>query len=118
MPQFSFTGYGKRLTRAERKGFKRYDANATNPMMNLYLRPCECGGYYLTTEVKLLTYIFTFVPIHLTQLVFCVWDGGLKTFEISRRTVTAKYLPCGSAHSKIADDIFSKRGWQTPYPMV
>lgn len=102
-----FKGYGKKLTKTERKEFKRYEANATNPIMNLYLRDSEGYGYYLTTEVKLLPYILMFIPIHLTQLILCIWDGGLKTFEINGRVIMQDYLAWGSIRWKIANKILN-----------
>ena len=100
-----FKGYGKKLTKKEKKEFKRYTATASNPMINFYLREAEGGGYYLTEEIKLWFYILMFVPIHLTQLVLCIWDGGLKTFGINSRVVLQNYLPCGSARWKGANNI-------------
>ena len=102
-----FKGYGKKLTKTERKEFKRYEANATNPIMNLYLRDSEGYGYYLTTEVKLLPYILMFIPIHLTQLILCIWNGGLKTFEINPRLVMQDYLAWGSMRWRIANKILN-----------
>ena len=100
-----YKGYGTKLTKEERTGFERYEANATNPIMNLYLRDAEGGGYYLTTEMKLLPYIFMFIPVHLTQLVLCMWNGGLKTFEISSRLVMQDYFSWGSARWIAANKI-------------
>ena len=100
-----FKGYGKKLTREEKKEFKRYTATASNPMINFYLRKAEGGGYFLTEEIKLWFYILTFIPVHLTQLVLCIWDGGLKTFGVNSRIVLQNYLPCGSARWKGANNI-------------
>ena len=100
-----FKGYGKKLTKEEKKGFKRYISTASNPMMNFYLREAEGGGYYLTEEIKLWFYILMFVPIHLTQLVLCIWDGGLKTFEINSRVVLQDYYSWGSARWRVANNI-------------
>lgn len=98
-------GYGTKLTKEERKGFKKYSANATNPVINFYVKDAEGGGYYLIEEVKLWAYLLTFIPIHLTQLILCIWDGGLKTFEISGRIVVQDYLAWGSISWKAANKI-------------
>lgn len=98
-------GYGTKLTKENKKGFQRYTVSASNPMMNLYLKDAGGGGYYLTEEVKMWFYILTFIPIHLTQLVLCAWDGGLKTFEINGRIVSQDYLACGSVRWKAANEI-------------
>lgn len=98
-------GYGTKLTKEEKKGFKKYSANATNPVINFYVKDAEGGGYYLIEEVKLWAYILTFIPIHLTQLILCIWDGGLKTFEINGRIVVQDYLAWGSISWKAANKI-------------
>jgi hypothetical protein len=99
-------GYGIKLTKEEKKRFKRYSASACNPLINFYLKEAEGGGYYLTEEVKLWAYILTFIPIHLIQLILCIWDGGLKTFEISGRIVVKNdYLAWGSISWKTANNI-------------
>lgn len=98
-------GYGTKLTKEEKKGFKRYAATASNPMINFYLREAEGGGYYLTEEVKMWFYILMFLPVHLAQLALCIWDGGLKTFEINSRMVAQDYLSWGSVSWKTANNI-------------
>ena len=97
--------YGTKLTKEQRKGFKRYTSNTTNPIINFYLKEAEGSGYYLIAEVKLWAYILTFVPIHLVQLILCIWDGGLKTFEINKRVVVKDYLAWGSISWKVANKI-------------
>ena len=98
-------GYGKKLTREERKGFKRQLANATKIFINFYLKDAEGGGYYLNQEVTLWAYLILFIPMHLLQLLHCLWDGGLKEFEISGRLITCDYLSWGSQSWKIANKI-------------
>lgn len=100
-----FKEYGKKLTKEEKKEFKRYTATAANPMINFYLREAEGGGYYLTEEIKMWFYILSFLLVHLTQLVICIWDGGLKTFEINSRVILKDYLAWGSNSWKTANNI-------------
>lgn len=98
-------GYGTKLTKEEKKRFHRHSAGASNPLVNCYLKEAEGGGYYFIAEVKLWAYILIFIPIHLAQLVLCIWDGGLKTFEISGRMVLPDYLSWGSISWKVANNI-------------
>jgi hypothetical protein len=98
-------GYGIKLTKEEKKRFKRYSASACNSLINFYLKEAEGGGYRLIEEVNLWAYILMFIPIHLTQLILCIWDGGLKTFEISGRIGVQDYLAWGSIRWKVANDI-------------
>lgn len=99
-------GYGTKLTKEEKKEFKKYSPNFSNPLINFYLKEAGGGGYCLTEEVKLWVYILAFIPIHLVQLIICIWDGGLKTFEISGRIVVQDdYLAWGSISWKAANKI-------------
>lgn len=97
--------YGIKLTKEQRKEFKKYTPNATNLIINFYLKEAEGGGYYLIEEVKLWAYILTFVPIHLAQLILCIWDGGLKTFEINKRVIVTDYLAWDSIRWEVANKI-------------
>lgn len=99
-------GYGTKLTKEEKKKFtRRYPNLAQNPFINLYLKDADGGGYHIVQEVQLWLYLFTFIPLHLTQMVLCIWDGGLKTFEIANRYITCDYLSWGSPSWKIANEI-------------
>ncbi len=30
-------------------------------------------------------YLILFIPVHVLQVLWCLWDGGLKEFEINKR---------------------------------
>lgn len=36
-------------------------------------------------RIPLWFYLITFIPVHLLQALWCMWDGGLKEFEFSGR---------------------------------
>lgn len=55
--------------------------------------------------MKMWAYILIFIPIHLIQLILCLWDGGLKTFEINERVIIQDYLSWGSVSWKTANNI-------------
>lgn len=99
-------GYGTKLTRKEKKEFtRRYPYLAQNPFINMYVSDAEGGGIYIRQEVQLWFYILIFIPLHLIQVIICLWDGGLKTFEIANRYLTCDYCPWGSPNWKIANKI-------------
>ena len=101
-----YKGYGTKLTREEKKEFtRRYPNLAQNPFINLYVRDAEGSGFYLTQEVQLWFYLLMFIPLHFTNIFICMWDGGLKTFEIMDRKLTVDYLSWGSPSWKIANSI-------------
>lgn len=37
-------------------------------------------------------YLITFIPIHLVKAIYCMWNGGLKEFEIEGRYLGDNYL--------------------------
>lgn len=43
---------------------------------NGFRRDCKVGWF---------AYLILFLPLHLVQLFVCLWDGGLKEFEICDR---------------------------------
>lgn len=102
-----YKGYGTKLTREQRMEFGKYTHGAkwAKRFMNYYLREADGGGFYLTEEVKMWFYILVFIPIHLLQILHCLWDGGLKTFEIADRKVGNDYLAWGSKSWEMARKI-------------
>ena len=42
-------------------------------------------GFRRTCQIGLIAYILMFVPAHLLMALYCMWDGGLKEFEIASR---------------------------------
>ena len=64
-----------------------------------WLRPF-CS-YTLTKEderfkreqrIPLWFYLIIFIPAHLIQALYCMWDGGLKDFEFAGRYLGGDYL--------------------------
>lgn len=43
------------------------------------------GGFRRTCRIGLIAYILIFIPAHLLMALYCMWDGGLKEFEIEGR---------------------------------
>ena len=43
-------------------------------------------------RIPLWLYLIIFIPGHLLQALYCVWDGGLKEFEIAERYLGGDYL--------------------------
>ena len=42
-------------------------------------------GFRRDCKLSWLVYLLLFLPMHLLQVFACVWDGGLKEFEIEGR---------------------------------
>ena len=50
------------------------------------------NGFRRDCKVGLLTYLLLFLPFHLIQLFVCLWEGGLKEFEIAKRRIGGDYI--------------------------
>ena len=56
---------------------------------------CNCytierdADVILTARVKRLIYILLFIPIHIIIFSHCLWDGGIKSFELWEPTITS-----------------------------
>lgn len=57
-------------------------------------------------KVNLLAYIIMFIPLHILQALVLIWDGGLKEFEIFKRTLGSDVLAKGSPSYDKAKDFF------------
>lgn len=44
-------------------------------------------GFRREVKVNLLAYLVLFIPLHIVKLIICMFDGGLKEFEIERRNI-------------------------------
>ena len=40
-------------------------------------------------------YLILFIPVHLLQAILCIWDGGLKEFEINERYLGGDWMTPG-----------------------
>ena len=63
-------------------------------------------------QQKLITFVWVliFVPIHILEFFYLLWDGGLKEFEIMKNLVDEDVLVKGSDSYKRADEVFNNGG--------
>ena len=43
-------------------------------------------------RIPLWFYLLIFIPVHLAQVLWCMWDGGLREFEFADRYLGGDYL--------------------------
>lgn len=55
------------------------------PLCSYSLEQLEDGGFRRVIKIGLIPYLLMFIPLHLLQALYCVWDGGLKEFEFEGR---------------------------------
>ena len=49
-------------------------------------------GFRLDCKIGWFMYLILFLPVHLLQLFVCMWDGGLKEFEVEGRHIGHEYI--------------------------
>ena len=54
---------------------------------NCYLEERDASAL-LTSKVKWPLYILLFIPVHIIIFFYCLWDGGIKEYDIWERTIT------------------------------
>ena len=42
-------------------------------------------GFRREVKVNLFIYLLLIIPLHFLKILYCLWDGGLKEFEIESR---------------------------------
>lgn len=42
-------------------------------------------GFRRECKISWPVYLIIFIPVHLLQVLYCMWDGGLRQFEIEGR---------------------------------
>ena len=99
----------KKITRKERQSLGYYSCvNWVKPFINSYLKETDGGNFILIDEVNLVMYLLLFIPIHLFQILYCIWDGGLKEFEICSRKISTRHLSWDSKSWTRACEILGK----------
>lgn len=56
-------------------------------LCNWYMELRNCNVGFMECRLKWWTYILLFVPVHILKFLYCLWDGGIKEFEIESRTL-------------------------------
>lgn len=58
-------------------------------------------------KINIFNYILIFIPVHVLQLLVCLWDGGLKEFIIFSRDFGEDILTRGSESFSRAEAIWN-----------
>jgi hypothetical protein len=69
-------------------------------------------GNCFTRECKMsiLLYLILFIPVHILQAFYCMWDGGLKEFSIEDRYLGYdNFLPFNEESYNHALEIWEKK---------
>ena len=66
------------------------------------------GFCTIKTYIPMWLYIIAFIPMHIVLAVFCMWDGGLKEFELQSRYITRWSFMSDDEPYKRAKKIYEK----------
>ena len=89
-------------------GKRNYANKWCKNLCSYHLEKTECDNYFRIQKMGLIPYILLFIPIHLLVAVVCLWDGGLREFEICPRQLGQDLLDYGRPR-EVAKEIWDKK---------
>lgn len=89
-------------------GKRNYANKWCKNLCSYHLEKTENDNYFRIQKMSLIPYILLFIPIHLLVVVMCLWDGGLREFEICPRQLGEDFLDYGRPR-EIAKEIWDKK---------
>lgn len=76
------------------------------PLCNYTLIKKENGDYKRQQQIKWWFYMLIFIPMHIFDLCICLWDGGLKTFEIQGNPINSDNIGKDTKSWERANEIY------------
>lgn len=77
----------KRISRKEWEYIGKYNPAAKwlRPLCSYTLVKESDDKFIRVCRISWPVYLLIFIPTHFLQALYCMWDGGLKDFEIEKR---------------------------------
>lgn len=86
--------------------------NRVRPLLrkccNYTLTQEENGNFKREQKIALWFYILAFIPIHLIDALLCMWDSGLKSFELQSRYIGFDVINKNTNSWNKAKEIYEK----------
>lgn len=100
----------KRISRKQYESIGRYNpiAKWLRPLCSYKLYSTDGGNYERACYLSIPAYAVLFIPVHLLEVLFLIWDGGLREFQIEGRYLTGDHLGYGTKSWEIANEIWEK----------
>ena len=73
-------------------GANNAGAKWIRPFCVYTLEEVQKGTIKQEINIGWFAYLLMFIPVHIFKLFWCLWDGGLKEFEIEGRFIIYHYL--------------------------
>lgn len=86
-----------------------YAAKWLRPLCSYTLIKEDGGRFKREQVVGWPLYFILFIPVHILQLLWCLWDGGLKEFEINERYLGGDWLVKGSESFIRAEKVWNSK---------
>jgi hypothetical protein len=60
-------------------------------------------------RIGLVAYLIMFIPAHIIQAFWCMWDGGLREFEFAERYLGGDWITAGELAFERAEKIWNSK---------
>lgn len=99
----------KRITLQEWNEISQYNHGAKwiRPFCTYYLI-CENGAFKREQRVALWFYLLVFIPFHIIQTFYCLWNTGLKNFEVVPISIATEYVGTAGAQYEKVKNIWER----------
>lgn len=67
------------------------------------------GRFKREQRIGLAAYLIMFIPVHIIQALWCIWDGGLKEFEFAERYLGGNWFIPWEAAFERAEKIWNSK---------
>ena len=101
----------KKISRKEWTEIGQYNPAAKwlRPLCSYRLIKEPDGRFKREIRVGWFVYLLIFIPVHILQAFICMWDGGLKEFEINERYLGGDWFTPDSEPFKRAEEIWNNK---------
>ena len=72
-------------------GIRNARAKWVRPFCVYTLEEVQKGIIKQEIKIGWLGYLLMFIPVHIFKLFWCLWEGGLKEFDLEERNLTHYY---------------------------
>ena len=85
-------------------GIQNFGAKWLRPFCNYYLIKKDEDSFERIQEIKLPFYILIFIPIHLCEILYLMYDSGLREFYVIDKILGHNYI----YNNEYSKDVFQR----------
>ena len=90
-------------------GRYNYAKKWLRPLCSYTLTKESDGRFKREQRISVLVYLLIFIPVHILQALWCLWDGGLREFEINERYLGGDWITEDSEPYNRAEKIWNSK---------